>query len=158
MVMGPAILKPTLINRRNSVMLFWLHQLLNRRNFLLLSQFKFRSLNVCIQCVCVLFIILILKKNNISVLWNKFWLSLLSYFEKNCSYVSGLSVCIFVALFFRLCCRGPSKVEGTMSWCLGTNEILASKRDFAKGQTRALWDRHLVSSQFFRLLLPRLEA
>ena len=41
-----------------------------------------------------------------------------------------------------------NKVEGTMSWCLGTNEILASY-DFAKGRTRALWDRHLDSSQFF---------
>ena len=57
-------------------------------------------------------------------------------------YVSVLSVCIFVAL----CVAGANKVEGTMSWCLGTNEILASKHDIAKGQTRALWDRHLDSS------------
>ena len=41
---------------------------------------------------------------------------------------------------------GANKVEGTMqlimSWCVQTNEILASK-------TRALWDRHLDSSRFF---------
>ena len=36
---------------------------------------------------------------------------------------------------------------------LGTNEILASKRDIAKGQTRTLCDRHIGSSKFFRLLL-----
>ena len=36
---------------------------------------------------------------------------------------------------------------------LGTNEILVSKHDIAKGQNRAFWDRHLDSSQFFRLLL-----
>ena len=29
------------------------------------------------------------------------------------------------------------------NWCLGTNEILASKHDIAKGQTRVLWDHHL---------------
>ena len=33
---------------------------------------------------------------------------------------------------------------------LGTNEILASKHDIAKGQTRT---RHIDSSKFFRLLL-----
>ena len=26
-------------------------------------------------------------------------------------------------------CWGASKVEGTMNWCLGNNEILASKHD-----------------------------
>ena len=36
---------------------------------------------------------------------------------------------------------------------LGTNEILASKHDIAKGQTRTLCDRHIGSSKFFRLLL-----
>ena len=61
-------------------------------------------------------------------------------------YVSVLSVCIFVALCVWMSAAGANKVEGTMSWCLGTNEILASKHDIAKGQTRALWDRHLDSS------------
>ena len=32
---------------------------------------------------------------------------------------------------------------------LGTNEILAFKHDITKGQTRALLDRYLDSSQFF---------
>ena len=41
--------------------------------------------------------------------------SLLSYFEKNSSYVSSLSVCIFVAFCVRLCVAGANKVEGTMS-------------------------------------------
>ena len=80
-------------------------------------------------------------------------LLVIELFWKNCSYVSGVSVCIFVALYVRIFVAGVDKVEGTMSWCLGTNEILASiKHGIAKGRTRALWDRHLDSSQFFRLL------
>ena len=35
--------------------------------------------------------------------------------NKNSSYVSGLSVCIFVALFVRMCV-GANKVEGTMRY------------------------------------------
>ena len=63
-------------------------------------------------------------------------------------------VCGFVALYVRMFVAGVNKFEGTMSWCLRTNEILAAiKHGTAKGQTRALWDRHLDSSQFFRLLL-----
>ena len=30
-----------------------------------------------------------------------------------------------------MCVAGANKVEGTMSLCLGTNEILASKHDIA---------------------------
>ena len=33
----------------------------------------------------------------------------------------------FVALSVRMCDAGANKDEGTVSWCLGTNEILASK-------------------------------
>ena len=81
-------------------------------------------------------------------------LHLLSYFEKNSSYISGVSVCIFVVLYLQMFVEKANNVEGTMSWCLGTNEILASiKHGIAKGRTRAIWDRHLDSSQFFRLLL-----
>ena len=55
-------------------------------------------------------------------------------FWKNSSYVSGVRVCIFVALYLcifvtlyvRMFVARANKVEGTMSWCLGTNEILAS--------------------------------
>ena len=36
---------------------------------------------------------------------------------------------------------------------LGTNEILASKHDTAKGQRRTLCDSHIGSSKSFRLLL-----
>ena len=32
---------------------------------------------------------------------------------------------------------------------LGTNKMLASKGEIAKGQTRALWDHYLGSSQFY---------
>ena len=73
---------------------------------------------------------------------------------KNRSYVSGVSICIFVALYVRMFVARASKVDGITSWCLGTNEILASiNHGIAKGQTSALWDRHLDSSQFFCLLL-----
>ena len=61
--------------------------------------------------------------------------------------------CGFVALSVGMSVAWANKVKGTISWCLGTNEILASNHDIAKGQTRTLWDRHLDSSQFFRLLL-----
>ena len=62
--------------------------------------------------------------------------------------------CISVALYVPMFVARASKVEGTMSWCLRTNEILASiKHSIAKGRTRVLWDHHLDSSQFFRLLL-----
>ena len=55
-------------------------------------------------------------------------------FWKNSSYVSGLVVCIFVALwlcrfvalYVRMFVAGADKAEGTMSWCVRTNEILAS--------------------------------
>ena len=40
-------------------------------------------------------------------------------------------LCGFVGLSVRMCVAGASKVEGTMSWCLGTNYILASKHDVA---------------------------
>ena len=41
---------------------------------------------------------------------------LLSYFEKNSSYVSGVSVCIFLALSVWMCVAGANKVEGTMRY------------------------------------------
>ena len=68
-----------------------------------------------------------------------------------CQWCERMYLCI---LYLRIFVARVGKVEGTMSWCLGTNEILASiKHRIAKGRTRALWDRHLNSSQFFRLLL-----
>ena len=51
-----------------------------------------------------------------SILLVHFWAILKK--KKNSSYVSSLSVCmVFLA--------GANKVEGTMSWLLGTNGILA---------------------------------
>ena len=40
-------------------------------------------------------------------------------------------LCGFVALSFWMCVPGANKVEGTMSWLLGANEILASKHYIA---------------------------
>ena len=37
-----------------------------------------------------------------------------------------MNICIFMALWLRMFVAGANKVEGTMSWCLGTNQILAS--------------------------------
>ena len=75
--------------------------------------------------------------------------------EKKSSFVvliERMYVCGFVALCVRMSIAGANEVEGTMSWCLGTIEILASKHDIAQGQTRVLWDRHLDCSQFLHLL------
>ena len=44
--------------------------------------------------------------------------------------VAGLSVCIFVVLYVRMSVAGANKVEGTMSWCVGTDGILASNMAF----------------------------
>ena len=38
----------------------------------------------------------------------------------------------FVTLCVRMCLAGANKVEGTMSWCVGTNEILASNVTFTR--------------------------
>ena len=54
--------------------------------------------------------------------------SLFELHWKISSYVSGLSVCIFVALYVWMFVAGANKVEGTMSWCVRTNQILASNR------------------------------
>ena len=40
-------------------------------------------------------------------------------------------LCGFVALSVWMCVAGANQVEGTMSWLLGTNEILASKHEIA---------------------------
>ena len=79
---------------------------------------------------------------------------------KNSSYVSRLSLCIFVALCVRISVAEANKVEGTMSWCVETNEILPANMTFTllkvnkEGKKGSwLWDHHLDSSQFFRLLL-----
>ena len=45
---------------------------------------------------------------------------------KKKTYVSGLGVCILVALYVWMFVAGANKVEGTMSWCIRTNQILAS--------------------------------
>ena len=37
-----------------------------------------------------------------------------------------VSHCCFVALYVQMFVAGANKVERSMSWCVGTNEILAS--------------------------------
>ena len=37
-------------------------------------------------------------------------------------------LCGFVALYVWMFVAGANKAEGAMSWCVGTNEILASNR------------------------------
>ena len=60
-----------------------------------------------------------------------------------CQWCERMYLCGFVT-------ARANKIEGTMSWCLGTNEILASiKHGIAKGRTTALLIIHI----FFRLLL-----
>ena len=51
--------------------------------------------------------------------------TLCELFWKSSSYVSGLTlcICVAVALYGRMFVAGANKVEGTMSWCVGTNEI-----------------------------------
>ena len=61
-------------------------------------------------------------------------------------------VCLWLCVFGSMSIAGANEFEGTVSWCLGTIEILASKHDIAQGQTRVLWDRHLDCSQFLHLL------
>ena len=49
-----------------------------------------------------------------------------------CQWCERMYLCGFVTAI-------ANKIEGTMSWCLGTNEILASiKHGIAKGRTTAL--------------------
>ena len=64
------------------------------------------------------------------------------FWKKKSSYVSGVSVCIFVALSVWMCVAGANKVEGTLHCC-------------GKGQTRVLFNlnRHFGYLQFCRLLL-----
>ena len=42
----------------------------------------------------------------------------------------------FVALSVGMCVAGANNVEGTMSWWLGTNEILASKHGIASPKVK----------------------
>ena len=63
-----------------------------------------------------------------------FWpyVVIFEFFWKNSSYVSGLSVCISVALCVRISVAGANKVEGTMIWWVGTNEVMASNVTFTR--------------------------
>ena len=41
-------------------------------------------------------------------------------------------LCGFVAWCVRISVAGANKVEGTMGWCVGTNEILSSNMTFTR--------------------------
>ena len=43
-----------------------------------------------------------------------------------CQWCERMYLCGFVTLYVRIFVARANKVEGTISWCLGTNEILAS--------------------------------
>ena len=76
-----------------------------------------------------------------------------------------MSVCIFVALYLfifvtlYLCmfgCLLQEPIRLKVLWVDAYEPVRSwhlFKHGIAKGRTRALWDRHLDSSQFFRLLL-----
>ena len=53
--------------------------------------------------------------------WYHFWAIL-----KRCQWCDRMYLCNFVSLYVRMFVARANKVEGTMSWCLRTNEILAS--------------------------------
>ena len=75
-------------------------------------------------------------------------------FWKNSSYVSGPSLSIFVALWVRGF-AGVNKVEGIMSWLLGTNEISASKHDIAALKvSQGHFETAILVLHNFVLLLP----
>ena len=63
---------------------------------------------------------------------------LLSYFEKiaHMSMVWAYLIILFNSIFVALCVQisvvGANKVEGAMSWCIRTNEILASNMIFTR--------------------------
>ena len=63
----------------------------------------------------------------------------------------------FVALSVRMCVAGANKVEGTMSYCLGTNEILTSKHDIAALNVKRghfIETAILVIGQFQKISIP----
>ena len=43
-----------------------------------------------------------------------------------CQWCERMYLCGFVALSVQMCVARANKLKGTMSWFLGTNEILAS--------------------------------
>ena len=107
--------------------------------------FSFRSLLICLQTSWL--------RSGINAFISLIS-SFLSYFEKLAhmsvvwAYVS-LWLCMFGCLL-----QEPIRLKVPWVGCLGTNEILASiKHGIVKDQTRALWDCHIDSSQFFHLLL-----
>ena len=96
--------------------------------------------------------------------WVVMSITLSSYFEKIAhirQWFQRIYLRGFVALCIQISVAGANKVEGTMSCCVGTNEILASKmRDerfltFTRLKVKQghFENSHLDSSLFFRLLI-----
>ena len=70
-----------------------------------------------VACVFELF-----WKNSSYIIYQWFWL-----YQYLCGFVA-LWLCVFVSLYVRMFVAEANKVEGTTSWCVRTNEILASNR------------------------------
>ena len=70
-----------------------------------------------VACVFELF-----WKNSSYIIYRWFWV-----YQYLCGFV-GLWLCGFVSLYVRMFVAEANKVEGTTSWCVRTNEILASDR------------------------------
>ena len=83
-----------------------------------LSHTMCHVLSATLDTIIELFLSYFEKIAHMSVVWTyvSLWL---------CGFVS-LYLCNFVFLYVRMFVARACKVEGTMSWCSGTNEILAS--------------------------------
>ena len=73
-----------------------------------------------------------------------------------CQWFERMYLCGFVALYVRMSVVGANKVESTLSWCVGINEILVSNMTFTRLQVKQghfETAKCFDSSQFFHLLL-----
>ena len=67
----------------------------------------------------------------------------------DCYGISGFLLLCFVALSVRMCVAGANRVEGTMSWCLETNEIWHLIMTLLKVKQRHFETTILILQNFF---------
>ena len=87
-----------------------------------------RFSKIKLECIMYILILFLLRSVDSCLFVNRF--TFLSYFEKNSSYVSGVSLCIFASLWlclFGCVLQGPIRLKVLWGTILGTNEILAPK-------------------------------
>ena len=91
-------------------------------------------------------------ESQMELLYNFIRWGLLSYFLLICQWFERMYLSGFVCLDF--CCSSQYKVEGTMSCCIGTNEILASNITFTRLKVKQgqFETAMLILHNFFRLL------